>query len=78
MHWSKAWIYGWLAILIGLAFYEFWSLYGPEKSTPPLTHVVVRYVPWYVTMPFVTWLWIHFFVRYLNPEYSKQLLEKFK
>ena len=73
MNWSKAYIAGWIVILTVLAFYEFWAGYGPQKHTPMLTQVTVRYVPWYVTMPFLTWLWIHFCMRYAIPAYKLSL-----
>jgi len=71
--WNKAWILGWIAILLGLAFYEFWSGWGTGKHTPMLTPVTVRYSPWWVTMPFLTWLWLHFFLRYVIPAYKISL-----
>ena len=73
MTWSKPWIVGWILILVGLAFYEFWSGFGTGKSTPMLTQITVRYVLWYVTMPFLTWLFIHFALRYANPAYIDKL-----
>ena len=73
MHWDRWWIAGWVLILTGLAFYEFWSGYGPGKSTPMLIQVVVRYVPWWVTMPFITWLFVHFATRYASPAYNAWL-----
>jgi hypothetical protein len=73
MTWSKPWIIGWVLILLGLAFYEFWSGFGTGKSTPMLTQVTVRYCPWWVTMPFLTWLFIHFAIRYANPAYIAKL-----
>lgn len=44
-----------------------------QKDVPMLTQVVVRYVPWYLTLPALTWLLIHFAVRYMNPAYLKSL-----
>lgn len=73
MTWNKYWVFGWVCILVGLAFYEFWSGFGTGKETPMLTQVTVRYVPWYVTMSFLTWLFIHFAVRYANPAYIANL-----
>lgn len=73
MTWSKPWIIGWVLILVGLAFYEFWSGFGTGKTTPMLTQVAVRYCPWWVTMPFLTWLFIHFALRYTNPAYIAKL-----
>jgi glycerol-3-phosphate acyltransferase PlsY len=71
--WDRAWVAGWIAIILGFAFYEFWAGYGTGKHTPMLTQVVVRYVPWWVTLPFIVWLFIHFATRYANPNYIKWL-----
>ena len=73
MHWTKAWVIGWILLTLGVGFYECWSIWGAGKHTPPLTHVTVRYVPWYVPMSFLTWLWLHFAIRYANPDYIKYL-----
>ena len=73
MHWDKWWVIGWILIIVGLAFYEFWSGFGPGKATPMLTQVTVRYVPWWVTMPFLTWLFVHFAIRYSSPAYIATL-----
>lgn len=55
-----------------------WETYGGvekfgAKDVPMLTQVVVRYVPWWVTLPGLTWLFIHFLVRYSNPQYVQLL-----
>jgi hypothetical protein len=55
-----------------------WETYaGAErmggKDVPMLTQAVIRYVPWYVTMPGLTWLFVHFATRYANPVYIEQL-----
>ena len=73
MNWDKAWVAGWVLILAGLAFYELWSGFGTGKATPMLTQVTVRYVPWWVTMPFLAWLFVHFATRYANPAYVAHL-----
>lgn len=76
MHWNRYWVLGWILIIIGLAFYEFWSGFGTGKQTPMLTQVTVRYVPWWITMPFLTWLFFHFLLRYTNPAYIEWLKGK--
>ncbi len=43
-----------------------------RKDIPMLTQVVVRYVPWWVTLSGITWLFVHFALRYSNPAYLKQ------
>lgn len=58
------------AIVIG---YELYCVLDGNVKTPPLTHTVVRYVPWWATLTFLGWLVIHFAIRYINPEYVKKL-----
>lgn len=62
--WSKAALFGWLGILVTLVGYELWCVLSGDKATPPLTDAVVRYIPWYVTVPFLIWLLLHFVIRY--------------
>lgn len=71
--WSKAGVWAWVAILIALAGYECWALLSGDMATPPLTRVTIKYVPWYVTVPFLVWLLIHFAVRYSNHAYVSSL-----
>lgn len=71
--WAKAGVWGWVAILVALAGYEFWCLLSGDMQTPPLTRVTIKYVPWFITIPFLTWLWIHFAIRYSNPWYIQGL-----
>lgn len=62
--WERAWVsvwYGLIALLVG---YELWSLLDRREATPPLTQVLVREVPWWVTLPFLVWLLAHFVVAY--------------
>lgn len=61
----------------GIAFIV-WETYGGiekmgQRDIPMLTQVTVRYVPWWITMPFLTWLFIHFALRYANPHYIQSL-----
>ena len=72
LNWDKAYEWGWVAILAILAGYELWAVaHGKKSNDPPLTWLTIRYVPWWVTMPFLTWLWMHFAIRYANPNYLK-------
>lgn len=67
--WDKAYTWGWVAILSILAAYEFYALIWGHGGDQPLTHVTVRYVPSWVTLPLLGWLFLHFLVRYMNPVY---------
>lgn len=71
--WSKAYEFGWVAILAILFAYEMYAMIWGHHFYPMLTQVVVRYVPKWITLPFVGWLFIHFLVRYLDPTYVKDL-----
>jgi len=71
--WDHKYVIGWIAILTILAGYELWGVLGQDPYTPPLTQVTCRWVPWWVTLPFLTWLWLHFALRYANPAYLKSL-----
>lgn len=50
-----------MAVIIG---YELWCVLGHDPYTPPLTSVVVKLLPSWVTMPFLVWLVLHFAIRY--------------
>lgn len=74
--WAKAAVWGWVAILTILAGYELWDVFGKDPYTPPLTQITVKYVPWWVTLPFIVWLLVHFSLRYFNPAYIASLRGK--
>ena len=71
--WDRAALIFWAAIFFVLLGYELWCLVSGDMHTPPLTRVVIKYVPWWVTVPILTWLWFHFVVRYANPAYIRGL-----
>lgn len=75
--WNKAYVFGWVAILVILTTYELYAVLFGHRHDPPLTWVTVLYAPWWVTMPFLSWLWWHFFSRYLHhAAYVKEILAK--
>lgn len=61
----------WLFWFVGFVVWETYA--GTKKfgmgDIPMLTQVTVRWAPWWITMPGLTWLWVHFAVRYANPAY---------
>ncbi|MCU1301727.1 MAG: hypothetical protein JWQ87_2011 [Candidatus Sulfotelmatobacter sp.] len=71
--WSRAALIGWAAIIFVLLGYELWCIFSGDKETPPLTYVTVRYVPWWVVMPFLFWLLVHFGVHYAAAGYKSFL-----
>ena len=64
--WSKAALIGWVVILGVLIGYEIWCALGGNPRNPALTDVTVRYLPWWIIMPFLTWLWLHFLLHYFT------------
>lgn len=52
----------WIIFLATLAAYEIFTLFRGDYE--PLTPIVVKYVPWYVALGFIGWLFIHFAIRY--------------
>jgi hypothetical protein len=71
--WNRDYTLGWVAILSILACYELYAVIHGGKADHPLTQVTVRYCPWWVTMSVLTWLWWHFFVRYIDSTYVNTL-----
>jgi len=62
--WDRVWVSIWYALIAAMVVYELWSLLDRREVTPPLTQVLVREVPWWVTIPFLIWLLVHFIVAY--------------
>lgn len=75
MRWNFFAIFYWVLWLFAFVFWESYAAYKGmgEKDVPMLTQAVVRWVPWYVTLPFIAWLFIHFAFRYANPKYIEWL-----
>ena len=66
----------WVVILLALFGNEMYALLGGNAKDMPLTQLTVKYSPWFVTLPFIVWLFIHFVVRYFNPTYVASLRGK--
>ena len=62
--WDRVWVSVWYAFIAVMVLYELLSLLDNKHETPPLTHVLVNEVPWWVTLPFLAWLLIHFILAY--------------
>lgn len=63
---NKAYAFGWVAILLILFGYELYALWFGKGQDWPLTWLTVKYAPWWAVMPFLTWLWVHFAMRYME------------
>lgn len=57
---------GWLAILLLLVGYELLAVAKHTTQTPTLTELVVKISPPELTLAFLTWLWLHFAIRYFK------------
>jgi membrane-bound acyltransferase YfiQ involved in biofilm formation len=64
MDWDRVYVTVWYAIIVLIALVELYTIYDQRTTTPPLTEVIVREVPWWVTLPFLGWLFLHFLIRY--------------
>ena len=62
-------IYSWIFLGIVVLLYELRTVLDKNPHTLPLTTVVTRWVPGAITMGFLTWLWLHFFIRHLQSGY---------
>lgn len=74
--WASWAVWIWIAILGTLFANEMYALLGGNAKDMPLTQLTVKYSPWYVTLPFIGWLFIHFAIRYFNPAYVTGLVKK--
>lgn len=61
---------GWIAFFCVL---ELITGVDPAHDVPMLTQFTVRFIPWWITMPLLLWLVIHFGKRYASPAYKKWL-----
>lgn len=66
MKWDLRWIAAWIVLALSVLFFELVSLLDGNEATPPLTQVVVQWVPGAVIMAFIAWLGIHFWRRIQN------------
>lgn len=66
MNWDRVYVSVWYGLIALMLLLEVYSLVDRRSSTPALTEVIVREVPWWVTVPFLAWLFIHFTSRYLG------------
>lgn len=64
MHWSWWAKLIWLALTAAVVAYELWTNFNGSPKTPTLTDVTVKYIPWWITIPFICWLLIHFILNY--------------
>jgi hypothetical protein len=62
--WNRGALIGWALIFICLLGYELWCVLSGDAETPPLTYVVVEYVPWPIPFVILFWLVLHFAMEY--------------
>lgn len=63
----------WLFWAISFGVWEIYAGVDKKADVPMLTQAVVRYCPWWITLPLLTWGFIHFATRYFNPSYIQWL-----
>lgn len=57
---SKTSLVLWGVVIVSGLVLEALGLYSEEDAWPPLTQIIVAYVPWFVTGGFIAWLKKHF------------------
>lgn len=62
--WSPAWLVLWGVLVVGMIVDEVLAVALRNPYEPPLTLVVHRNVPWWITCPFLLWLFLHFVSTY--------------
>jgi hypothetical protein len=73
MKWSLVGIMVWCLWFLFFVGYEFLADVNTKKDIPFLTQTVCRYLPWWITLPFIVWLFIHFATRYWSTTYMQSL-----
>jgi hypothetical protein len=64
MDWDRVYVWVWYTLITLVVLLEIYTIVDRRTTTPPLTQVIVREVPWWVTLPFLGWLFVHFLIRY--------------
>ncbi len=64
MDWDRVYVWVWYSLVALVVLLEVYTIVDRRTTTPPLTQVIVREVPWWVTLPFLGWLFLHFLIRY--------------
>jgi len=63
----------WALWICFFCLYELFAGIEHKKDIPMLTQFTVRFIPWWVTLPLIFWLFLHFSTRYFSPAYIKWL-----
>jgi hypothetical protein len=62
--WDWRVVAAWIVFVCYGAILEMWTLFDGSDATPPLTWVVIRYVPEVIGIGFTSWLLYHFATEY--------------
>jgi hypothetical protein len=61
----KRWVVtAWAALVVAATGLEAFVLFDGDPKTPPLTEVVVSFVPEMIALAFFGWVFLHFLRRY--------------
>lgn len=69
MDWDRVYVTVWYALIALVVVMDLYTIIDRRSMTPTLTQVIVREVPWWITMPFLGWMFLHFLFRYLGREW---------
>lgn len=64
MDWDRIYVTIWYALIAFVVILDLYTIIDRRSMTPTLTQVIVRDVPWWITMPFLGWMFLHFLFRY--------------
>lgn len=64
MNWDRVYVSVWYGLIGLFVMVELYAILDRRSMTPTLTQVIVREVPWWITMPFLGWIFLHFLIRY--------------
>lgn len=62
--WDRIWVSVCYVLVALILAYEIWALLDNSPATPPITNIFVKEVPWWITLPFLLWLFLHFLNAY--------------
>ena len=60
------WLALWGILTLAVLIPEFWGLFVGGR-TPPLTKIIVRYIPEWMLLPLIALLFVHFVIAYHRP-----------
>lgn len=67
--WSPLWVGLWWTLIVGMSVDEIAAVVERNPAQPPLTNLLADQVPWWITLPFLTWFTLHMTSQYFWKEW---------